>query len=268
MNKTQFIAEVSSNHGGNMALAKEFIRIAAQVGVDYVKFQSWQVARLADGPKDPQYDWLVKAELTDAMHRELMEECAKQGVKFLTAVFDIHRVDFLASLGLKEIKVPSPNLSSYRMLEALRNKFEHVILSTGMHEEAEIRQAAEVLKGSRFTFMHCVAVYPAGPETANLARMDWLRQFTTSVGYSDHVVGLDAAKVAIARGAAYVERHFSLGKYGPGRSNVWDTTPEQMEELVKYAERVHGLLGDGSLSLGEAERKSRERFLHRWGNDG
>ena len=33
---TKIIAEVASNHGGDIKLAKEFIRIAADTGVDYL----------------------------------------------------------------------------------------------------------------------------------------------------------------------------------------------------------------------------------------
>src|SRR5215831_3349703 len=118
--RTQIIAEVTSNHGGDMTLAREFIKRAADAGADFVKFQSWRASTVRGGAADPQYDWFVKAELSDADHHVLIEECDRHGIRFLTTCFDIGRVEFLASLGMPAIKVGSPDLTSRRMLEALR----------------------------------------------------------------------------------------------------------------------------------------------------
>lgn len=262
---TKIVAEVASNHGGDIKLAKEFIRIAAGVGVDYIKFQSWQAAKLRKD--DPQYEWFKQSELSDDTHYELIEECSRRDINFLTTVFDIERVEFLKRLGLKEIKVASPDLGSYRLLNLLREDFEHIIVSTGMHYKDEIEKAAEILKDTNFTFLHCTSIYPTPPENVNLKRMQWLKKLTPSVGYSDHSIGVDAVKIAIAQKASYVEKHFCLGRYGPGRVMPWDATPDEMEEIVKYAEMVYTLLGEDTSDLTEEEKKSRQRFVGRFGNN-
>ncbi len=263
----RIVAEIADNHGGDLKLAKEFIRVAAAVGVDCVKFQSWQIKRLRDPSQEPMYHWIQHAELSDEIHSQLMEECQKQGIQFLTTVFDVHRVDFLASLGLNEIKVPSPDLGNMVLLEALKGRFDHIIVSTGMHYTHEVAQAAQILRGSDFTFLHCVSIYPHSPEKANLRRIEWLRQFTPKVGFSDHSNSLVAAKIALAMGITYLERHFCLGKYGPGRVNPWDTTPEQMEELVDYCHRLEAALGTSEPPLTEQELAARKRFIGRWNRD-
>ena len=262
--KTKIIAEVASNHGGDIKLAKEFIRIAADVGVDYIKFQSWQVSKLSKD--DSQYDWFKQSELKDAAHYELLEECKKRNINFLTTVFDTDRIAFLKGLGIDEIKVASPDLGSYRMLNLLKDNFEHIIVSTGMHYKEEIQKAADTLGGGNFTFMHCVSVYPTPPDKVNLAKMQWLKKFTHSVGYSDHTLGTEVVKFAISQGASYIEKHFCLGKYGPGRVMPWDAEPYQMEEIVKYAGMVHTLLGKDTGDLPEEEKDSRQRFIGRFGN--
>lgn len=263
--KTKTIAEAASNHGGDIKLAREFIRIAADIGVDYIKFQSWQASKLSRD--DPQYDWFVKSELSDSAHHELIDECSKRNIKFLTTVFDIDRVMFLKQIGLKEVKVASPDLGSSRLLNLLRENFEHIIVSTGMHYMTEIEKAAEVLADTDFTFMHCTSIYPTPNEKVNLERMQWLKRFTPSVGYSDHSIGTDAVKIAIAQRASYIEKHFCLGKYGPGRVMPWDATPEQMAEIVKFAEIVCTMLGDTEDGLSEDELKARKRFIGRFGNN-
>lgn len=262
--RTQFIAEVADNHGGDMELAKTFIRRLAAVGVDYVKFQSWRMARVRDPAAEPHYAWLTKAELTDAQHAELKAECERRKVKFLTTVFDAERVDFVASLGLDTVKIGSAEVSDHALLAEARRRFPHIILSTGMHTLKEVARAAEILKRGRLTLMHCVSIYPCGIEQANLARMERLRWFTPSVGFSDHSVGLEAAKMAIVLGADYVERHSCLSPEGPGRVNPWDTSPEQWAELAKYRDLVSAARGTGDAPLGEAELRAKQRFVGRW----
>jgi N,N'-diacetyllegionaminate synthase len=182
----------------------------------------------------------------------------------LTTVFDVHRVEFLASIGLEAIKVPSPDASNTELLTRMKGRFPHIIVSTGMHYGHEIAQAAEILKGTSYTFMHCVSLYPHDLDRANLSRIYWLRQFTDSVGYSDHSSGIEAAKIAAAMGVTYIERHTCISRYGPGRVNPWDTTPEQWEELARYVEKVEVAMGASEITLSEREIAARERFIGRW----
>ena len=101
----ELIAETSSNHGGDLSLAKEFIHAFAEAGADWIKFQTTRVKHLR--PDDPQYEWFTKAELSDQAHVELKAECEQAGVKFLTTVYHADEVPFLASLGLEAIKIGS-----------------------------------------------------------------------------------------------------------------------------------------------------------------
>src|SRR4029450_2895175 len=67
--KTKIIAEVASNHGGDLVLAKEFVHAAAENHADFVKFQSWQSHRMQTD--DSQYDWFRRSELSNDAHLEL-----------------------------------------------------------------------------------------------------------------------------------------------------------------------------------------------------
>lgn len=265
MTKTKFIAEVASNHGGDLKVAKEFIKTASGIGIDYIKFQSWRAQDMKKN--DPQYEWFKKSELSDSAHYELMEECKKCGIKFLTTCFDIKRVDFLSGLGFNEIKVSSADTASYAMIEKLKTKFSHLLVSTGMATEDEITRTASILKESKFTFFHCVSLYPTPAEKVNILRLDWLRQFTPSIGYSDHCIGIDAAKLAIARGVSYIEKHFTLGEGKCARTMPWDATPADFEEIIKFREQCVKLFGDGELHLEGQILKAREAFIGRFGDN-
>ena len=263
--KPQIIAEVASNHGGDMVLAKEFIHAAAESHADFVKFQSWQSHRMQ--PDDSQYDWFRRSELSNDAHLELIEECRARGIGFLTTCFDLPRVEYLASLGMPLIKVGSADTASYGLLAALRSRFSHVILSTGMATDDEVRRAATILASGSFTLMHTVSLYPTPPEQVNLRRLRWLATVTDSLGYSDHTIGLDAPKVAIAMGVSYVEKHFCMGRNGPGRVMPWDMTPAELAELTSFAEQVRVLAGGEELTMVPELVAARKRFIGRFGDN-
>lgn len=263
--RTRIIAEVGANHGGDLGLAREMIAAAAGCGVDYVKFQSWQAERLAPG--DPNFERHAKAQLSDAAHRELLACCRDHGVEFLTTCFDWRRVDFLASLGLRSIKVASPDCGSRRMLQALRDAFPHVIVSTGMTPEEDVRAAAETLAGHDFTLLHCVSLYPTPSHRVNMARMDWLRTLCPSVGFSDHTMGTPAGRLAIARGAAYLEKHFTIDRNLPGKDQAVSGLPHEFRELRAYADEVATLMGEAHPALSEEEERLRGIYVGKWGDN-
>ena len=263
--RTKIIAEAASNHKGDIELAKEMVHVAKEIGCDIVKFQSWQSKNLRPG--DPGYARYKSRELSDEDLYRLKEECEKTGIEFLVSVFDIGRIAFLRELGLHRIKVPSPDCGSRRMLELLRKSFEEVIVSTGMSFEEDVQTAAEALKGHNFVLLHCVSLYPTPLERVNLARMEWLRQFCPKVGYSDHTLGTAAGKLAIAMGAVYLEKHFCLERDPNDKFGAMAGTPDEFRELVDYAEEVEILLGSPTSEMSEEEKKMREIYVGRWGDN-
>lgn len=267
MKRTQIIAEVGANHGGDMDLAERMIEAAARAGADWVKFQSWRAETLpADYPAED-VAYYEKCQLSDEDHRRLIRTCGQNGVRFLTTCFDRGRIDFLAGLDLEAVKVASPDLGSLGMLRELRIRFPRLVVSTGMAHDEEVFQAAEALAGADYTFLHCVSLYPAPPERVNLARMDWLRTFTPSVGFSDHTLGTEAAKLAIARGADFVEKHFTLSRDLPGRDQAVSAEPGEIREIADFARAVAERMGSAHPGLTETERELRGRYIGKWGDN-
>ena len=263
--RAKIIAEASSNHGGNIETAKRMIRTAAEYGVDYIKFQSWQAKNLRSG--DPNYERHRKTELSDEDHYVLMDECKKSGIEFLTSCFDMHRVDFLAGLGLESIKVPSTEFSSLTMIKKLRDKFPHLILSTGAITEKELQETLRVLQGSRFTLLHCMSIYPLPPEKANLNRMKRLRRYAESVGFSDHSLGAELSKAAIAMGAEYIEKHFTIDKSLPGKDQAMSAELDIIKEIVDYAKYIDRVTGKEQYELFQEELEVRKQYIGKWGDN-
>jgi sialic acid synthase SpsE len=95
--------------------------------------------------------------------------------------------------------------------------------------------------------------------------MDWLRQFTDNVGFSDHTLGNEAAKLAISRGASIVEKHFTIDKNLPGKIQALCAEPSDLRELVEHAKKVEIMMGRGSHDMAEGEEDLRDVWINRWG---
>ncbi|MBI3628006.1 MAG: N-acetylneuraminate synthase family protein [Candidatus Rokubacteria bacterium] len=267
--RTLIVAEIGANHLGNMDVAESMIRAAAEAGADIVKFQSWQAAKLRKDFPDFQaaYERHRRTQLSDADHERLIEACAKCGVEFLTTCFDVDRVDFLAGLGLKRIKVASPDCASFALIDRLKAKFEHLIISTGMSTDEEVQAMIRRVRGHRVTVLHCISLYPPPSHRVNMARLEWLRSQGVAVGFSDHTLGTDAGKFAIALGAEIVEKHFTLSRKLPGKDQAVSGEPSEFAELRRWAESVETMRGTATPGLSPEELTLRDIYMGKWGSN-
>lgn len=260
-NMTKIIVEICQNHNGNRELFGKMIEGAAKNGADIIKMQSIFSAdvtrreRFEEGetgesgkqtaikrPYQAEVDRLSKLDLTIDDHKFFIEKCNELGVMPMTTIFARGRVREVRELPWtgKTVKVASYDCASKPMLRELAEYFEHFIISTGAMYDNEIKETAELMKelGKDFVFLHCVTSYPNTPEMSHLSRMDWLKQFTPHVGWSDHTKvsenGINAAKIAIMLGADYVERHFTILPADQTKDGPISITPELLKELSDF----------------------------------
>ncbi len=269
--KIKIIADLSSNHMGDIDLAEKMITRAAEAGVDCVKLQSWQADHLSKnfkGDYEATYQRHKKTELSNDDHYRLMEFCRRAGVEFLTTCFDVDRVDFLASLGLKTIKVASPDCTSRRLLNRLMEKFEQIIISTGMTTDQEIIETVKFLGNYNYIMLHCVSIYPTPLGSCHLNRINWLKSHGAArVGFSDHSVGVEASMAAMTMGVEIVEKHLTLDKSLPGKDQAMSTTPEEFREICRWRDLAEKMLGEENPPLSEDEKALREIYIGKWGDN-
>lgn len=265
----RLIAEIGANHLGNLDLAKAMIDAAADAGCDTAKFQSWRAEKLS--PSFPDYDATFarhsRTGLSDEAHAELIAHCKSRGVAFLTTCFDLDRVDFLASLGLDEIKVASPDCASVALLERMMARFPKLIISTGMTDEADVMKSLEITRGHDVIYLHCVSLYPTPPEKVNLARMHWLRDQGVRVGFSDHTLGPRAAMLAAAQGAEVIEKHFTLSRRLPGKDQTVSGEPAEFREIADWIAGMTAMTGEAHPALSAEERRLQGIFVGKWGSN-
>lgn len=275
------IAEVGSNHNGDMALAKQLIDTAKACGADAVKFQSWSKHSLiskAEYARNTEYEnkrkhfgtlkeMVEEYQLTPEQHRQVVAYCQEQEITFLSSCFSPEEVDLLNSLGAPAFKIASMDINHVPLLEYVASKGKPVILSTGMATLGEIERALNVLKSSGsgpVVLLHCVSIYPPSYDIINLRNIPTLRQaFDVPVGFSDHTIGTAIPLAAIALGACIIEKHFTLDKDMPGWDHAVSANPDELEIIVREGKNVFTSLGSTVRAVSEAEMEKRKTFRRR-----
>ena len=250
------------NHNGDPGLAKKMVEVAAQAGVDAIKFQTFKTDRLvASGAPKADYqmtttdaqesmaDMLSALELSAETHRQVVSWCWDEGILFMSTPFDEESADLLDDLGVPLFKVPSGEVTNWSLLEHIGRKGKPIILSTGMSTVSEVDDAVRVIRASGdppLILLHCVSNYPCSAASVNLRAMGSMAaSWGVPVGYSDHTVGIEVAVAAVALGACVVEKHFTLDRQMPGPDHQASIEPEELALLVSSIRNVEEAFGDG-----------------------
>jgi len=270
--RTLIIAEAGVNHNGDMNIARALIDAASESGADIVKFQSFTAERLVTGSalkadyqtintgsNESQYLMLKRLELTEKMHEELITYATKRNIEFFSTAFDLQSLDYLMSLGMERIKIPSGEITNLPYLRRVGSFGKQVILSTGMSNMADIEAALDILENagtprSQIIVLHCNTEYPAPMNEVNLRAMQSISQaFGVNVGFSDHTKGVEIAIAAVALGASVIEKHFTLDCKMPGPDHRASIEPTDLARLVSSIRNVELAMGDGIKRAGPSE---------------
>ena len=271
------VAEIGFNHNGDVELAKRMIESAAENGADAVKLQTF-VARemisntlLADDPDHPGneilfYEFFRRYELSIEDYKVLIAHARKLNIPFFSTPFDDASLEMLVELGVPAIKIASPDLTYIPFLEKVAETGLPVVLSTGMGNETEIKEALNSLrKAPSVILLHCVSNYPSKYEEMNLACLAVLRsRFNLPVGLSDHTLDNMSSLVAASLGAVFIEKHFTTDRNLPGVDQSISMQPNDLRQLKSDLVNVAQILGQGRKEIQKSEipvRQSARRSL-------
>jgi N,N'-diacetyllegionaminate synthase len=256
------IAEAGVNHNGELSLAFELIDAAAKAGADFVKFQSFKADSLVtqhakkaayqikrNENHETQYQMLKRLELSDDMHHSLIARCKEKNIGFLSSGFDLNSIDYLASLQIPIIKIPSGEITNLPYLRHVGGLDKNIILSTGMANMQEIRDAINILQQagtdlSNITILHCNSEYPTPMSDVNLAAMKKIAtQLNVKVGYSDHTEGIEVPIAAVALGAVVIEKHFTIDRKFEGPDHKASLEPDELSHMIRAIRNIQKAIG-------------------------
>lgn len=288
------IAELGTAHQGDLGRAAEMVHAAAQAGARVVKFQyviaseilhpNAGTVPLPGGPREL-YKVFLELERPPDFYGKLAQICEDAGVEFLCTPFGLESATRLLELGVRRLKVASPELNHHPLLEFLARSGLPLILSSGVSKLADIEESLDLVhrihdgldrRPEPTNLLHCITSYPAPEEEYNLSLVDNLsRIFGIPLGVSDH--SLDPVLVPALSGclgAVIVEKHFTLSKTGGGLDDPIALDPKELgllcaelggfegrpgKEVLRELERVYGedrirkVLGNGVKGLAASE---------------
>jgi len=252
-----FVAEIGCNYDGDIALAKELIRKAKDIGCDYAKFQSFDKDSLfieafykqnpGDLPGETLEETLDRLTLKNDDLKELSSFCRDTAIGFASTPVSTTFVDSLMALDVDFLKIASFDLNNLPLLKYAAEQGRPIVLSVGLGTLQEIEEAVETIfsTGNRhLILMHCAAAYPPKDANINLNNIDLLRDyFHLPIGFSDHTLGFSVCLAAIAKGACVIEKHFTYDNTLETGDHFISANQEEMKIIVEQGKRIIAALG-------------------------
>ena len=261
MNAPKIIAEIGCNHKGDINIAKEMIMTAATYcKVDIVKFQKRCNKELLtpeeyNAPHPNPYNSYGNTygehreflEFSLDQHKQLKDWCEEYGVIYSTSVWDVTSAKEIASLNPKLIKIPSACNLNKPLLQFLCDNYGGEIhISLGMTTKEEEEQIVSFLEAQKrakdVVLYNCTSGYPVPFEDICLLELTRIRQSlghrVKSIGFSGHHLGIAVDSAAVALGAEWIERHYTLDRTWKGTDHAASLEPDGVRKLARDCRAV------------------------------
>jgi N,N'-diacetyllegionaminate synthase len=280
MNSVKIIAEIAQSYEGSSITLIELIKKLCETKVDMIMYQVVLADELATKENDA-YSFFRSIELPENILFDSIEVIHGKKKKAVAEVFGIESAEKMVRYGVDAIKVHPADVSNIPFLRSLSELETPIYLGVGGCSEGEITNAIEAIRwqGSfNVTLLHGYQTGPTPIEDANFTKIRQLKKrFSIDVGYSDHSsgsingdinmpdpIGLYSSVMALSYGASTIEKHVM-----PDRSKKWEDyesaiTPDELDQFIKYANRLENSLGSSKLGFNLSEkqyRKSSKKYI-------
>ncbi|MCX6666572.1 MAG: N-acetylneuraminate synthase family protein [Euryarchaeota archaeon] len=203
-------------------------------------------------------------ELSDDDWYRLATYSKKLGIDFFASTWDIDSADFMEKLNIPAYKIASADVTNLPLIEHIAQKKKPVILSTGMSTLQEIDEAVETIikYTDQIILLHCISAYPFDDQYANLNIINALKKrYDFPIGYSGHEKsGHVISLIAVALGACFVERHFTLDHTMRGPDHAASLEQHGFSDLLVSIRKVEKSLGSAKKEILEIEVPVREKL--------
>lgn len=271
------VAEIGCNHMGDEHVALDMCYVAASCGVDYVKFQKRHPSTFLTKEQYSQpYTGPNSFGQTYGEHRDALEISIFRWEEIATNLSIDHEVEMFATVfdriahsqylkcDIDEslVKIGSGQVGDLKFIKHVSKCGKKIILSTGMSTLEEIDKAFEIIKDNDPVLMQCTSVYPCPEDQVNLNVIPMLKErYGCEVGLSGHYVSGSGAieAAAVALGATWIERHFTLDRTWKGTDQAASLEPEGLKNVVKAVRTAERALGSSEKKVLEIEEPVRRK---------
>lgn len=271
-----FIADIASNHDGDIERAKELIWLAKEAGADAVKFQHFLARSIvsdygfshmrASGHQaawqKSVYQVYQECEYHREWNRALADEAGKAKIDFMTTPYDIEAV-----IGVDEYveayKIGSGDITWLQFLEYVSRKNKPIFLATGASDLDDVHRAVEcILRYNKdIALMQCNTNYTGSLDNLQYVNLNVLKSYAILypgmiLGLSDHTPGHATVLGAIALGARIIEKHFTDDNNRVGPDHAFSMNPLTWKDMVERARELESALGDGHKKIEDNEKET------------
>ena len=245
------IAEIGINHGGDLNVAKEMVRLAAAAGCEMVKHQTHILEdEMTDEAKQifpPNADvsiWDVMAGCALSLEdeAELKRYTEELGMIWISTPFSRAAADYLETLDVPAYKIGSGEADNLPLIRHIARKGKPVILSTGMQTIETMQASVQILEdaGVEYALLECTNLYPSPAEIVSLKGVTDLKTAFPNavVGFSDHSIGPEMALASVALGACILERHYTDTRYRKGPDISCSMDPAELRFLIDRSREI------------------------------
>ena len=249
--------------------AKNLIDAAIEIGIDAIKFQTFEANTITtkknyiemdETGKISQYDLFKKLEIPKETQKKIVQYAIDKGITIFSAPSHLNDLEFLKELNLPVYKIGSDLACHIPLLQEVAKLQKPIILSTGMCTLDEIHESVDAIKSmgnDQIVLLHCVSNYPAKIEDSNLNTISTMKkEFNLPVGYSDHSVGTLIPVIAATMGANMIEKHFRDPDNTPSPDDIHSLTKNEFSELIQSIRQMEKSTGTGIKQPTESELKN------------
>lgn len=277
------IAEIGCNHKGNMDIAHEMIITAATYcKADIVKFQKRCNKELLTeeqynaphpnpnnsyGSTYGEHREFLEFDLDQ--HKQLKKWCDECGIEYSSSVWDLTSAKEIVSLNPKLIKIPSAVNLNKPVLEYLCSNYEGEIhISFGMTTKEEEEKIVSLFESKNraqdLVIYSCTSGYPVPFEDICLLEISRLKNHfenrVKAIGFSGHHLGIAVDSAAIALGASYIERHYTLDRTWKGTDHAASLEPDGVRKLARDCRAVYKALQYKNNDILDIEKVQRDKL--------
>lgn len=270
--KVIIVAEITTNHLGDISRLKKMVRLAKKAGADLIKIQKRdvkgfyppeQLAQKYNSPFGLTYaDFRNGIELSLEDLAELDKECKKVGIEWFVSVLDFESFKLLKSFKRSLHKLPSTISKHKDFHQKMAENYKGpIVISTGYTSAAYEKYIQETFKNnSKIYLLQCTSSYPTPPEDCGISVVRHYHNLSKSnpkivPGYSSHDVGSLGCMLAVAAGAKMIEKHVKIGNtsWMHFQDVALDLENGEFANFVKDIRKAEAMCGSEKKALKKSE---------------
>ena len=272
-----FIADIASNHDGEIERAFKLIELAKVAGADAAKFQNFKAETIVSRNgfasigkqlshqstwEKSVYETYEEASINDEWTSKLKENCDEVGIEYMTSPYDKAAVDKVNGY-VNAFKIGSGDITWLELIDYIAQKKKPVLLSTGASTIEDVKRAYQTIEKhtDKIVLMQCNTNYTADRENYKYINLRVLTTYHELVpkcilGLSDHTLGCSTVLGAFAMGARVFEKHFTDDNARKGPDHQFSMNPKAYRAMVDATMELFYSMGDGIKRIEDNEKEA------------